>query len=170
MGRKKEMAEEPPIRPILEQPREPPPREDFGIPAPQDIRAMPPPPEIPEPPSFPPPTEGFAPVPPAIEERRRQRIEGFRRARGYEPQTAEWPPSPQPSPQQQAPQQAWEAPQPASVVPQPPAAAEHRLVQRRPQTVESALATMMDHLDRIEQRLIDLDRRLAMLESATRLR
>ncbi|MBI4017965.1 MAG: hypothetical protein HY366_03400 [Candidatus Aenigmarchaeota archaeon] len=161
MGRKHE---DEPVTPILDmRPQSPGPRESFRIPTVDDIPGMAPPTDIPEPPHFPSPAE-LAPVPPAIEERRRQRIENFRRTRP-EPQTS-WTAEPQ-APQEQwiTQQPTWSAP-PAST----PALPQHKLVERRPQTVESALGTVLDHLDRIEQRIIDVDRRLAMLESGSRVR
>ncbi|QQG40272.1 MAG: hypothetical protein HYS81_02590 [Candidatus Aenigmatarchaeota archaeon] len=116
------------------------------------------------------------PLPPQMEERRKQRIETFRRSR----EPLQWPPPPEgrfgtavpmvasapssewaPTPSPVTPPQQWPAPQQQA----PP-----ERLQRRPQTVEGGLATVIDHLDRIEQRIIDLDRRLAMLESAARIR
>lgn len=177
MGRKKE-PEEPPVTPILEtQSRTVIPREGFGLPSVEDIpRAPPPPPQLPEPPNFGPPLpqQELAPVPPVVEERRRQRIESFRRARGYEAPTGQpaWyspeqlaqeplaPPAPQ--------EPTWIAPPAANVVPAPP---QPKLqIVRRPRMDEVDLGTVLDHLDRIEQRLMDIDRRLAMLESSARMR
>src|SRR3989338_6934389 len=171
MGGKKE-ASEPPMTPILETRSSPLPRGDISIPTIDDIPGMPPPPpDLPEPPRFTPGAapEELAPIPPAIEERRHQRIEGFRRTRG-DPMSAQpnWyqesvtPPAPEQQPAQQ-----WQQAQPqAAWTPQP----EPRMVQRSSQTIEQALGTVLDHLDRIERRLMDIDRRLSMIESVSRMR